>query len=343
MSTDENGPSSENGPAPAAPGATAAVALAPTQRAEDLIRRFGILVPFVVLFVILAITGENFLTSRNLLNILDQQAAIVIIASAGTLVLIAGGIDLSVGSIYALAAVTSGTVGANGGPVWLALVAGVGVGLGVGIANGVITTRFRINSLIATLAVAFIVAGLAAFVTQGNLVVLFDRKDLQSVSTTRILDVTSAAWIMLIFAIVMAVVLAFTAFGRYVYATGGNAEAARLGGVATDRIRLATFAISGLAAGLAGTLDTAKVLTAQAQAGGSPLVFTVLAGIVVGGTSILGGEGAVWRTVVGCFFIALIGNGFNLLGLDPFYRQITLGSILLIAVGIDAWSRRVGG
>ena len=186
------------------------------------------------------------------------------------------------------------------------------------------------------------VGGLAAVITQGNLVVAFDRLDLRSVASTRILDLTSAAWIMIIFATVMAVILAFTAFGRYVYATGGNAEAARLGGVATDRIRLTTFAISGLAAGLAGTIDTAKVLTAQAQPGGSPLVFTVLAGIVVGGTSILGGEGAVWRTVVGCLFIALIGNGFNLLGLDPFYRQITLGSILLIAVGIDAWSRRIG-
>jgi ribose transport system permease protein len=288
-----------------------------------------------------AIASPTFLQERNLLNILYQQSAIIIIAAAGTLVLIAGGIDLSVGAIYALAAVVAAQIASEGGPVVLAVGAGITVGLLVGIANGVIVTRFRINALIATLAVSFVVSGLAALYTQGNLVVAFDRLDLRELATTRILGLTSAAWIMIVFATAMAVLLAFTAFGRYVYATGGNAEAARLGGVAVDRVRLATFALSGLAAGLAGTLDTAKVLTAQAQAG-TLLVFTVLAGIVVGGTSILGGEGAVWRTVVGCLFIALIGNGFNLLGLDPFYRQITLGSILLIAVGIDAWSRRTG-
>ena len=136
--------------------------------------------------------------------------------------------------------------------------------------------------------------------------------------------------------------LSRTTFGRYVYATGGNAEAARLGGVRVDTIKVATFALSGAAAAFAGTLDASRVLSAQSSSGGNFLTFTVLAGIVVGGTSILGGEGAVWRTVVGCLFIALIGNGFNLLGLDPFYQQITLGVILLLAVGVDAWSRRVG-
>jgi ribose transport system permease protein len=140
----------------------------------------------------------------------------------------------------------------------------------------------------------------------------------------------------------MAALLALTTYGRYLYATGGNPEAARLAGVAVDRVRLTAFALSGLAAGLAGVVDTSRVLSAQANAG-TFLAFTVLAGIVVGGTSIMGGEGAVWRTVVGCLFIALIGNGFNLLGLDPFYRQITLGGILLVAVGIDAWSRRTSG
>ena len=144
---------------------------------------------------------------------------------------------------------------------------------------------------------------------------------------------------MIAFAIVVGIVLARSAYGRYVYATGGNAEAARLGGISVDRIKLTTFALSGLAAGIAGTLDTSRVLSAQANSG-TFLAFTVLAGIVVGGTSILGGEGAVWKSVVGCLLIALIGNGFNLLGLDPFYRQITLGLILIGAVGLDAWMRK---
>ena len=186
---------------------------------------------------------------------------------------------------------------------------------------------------------SFVVSGVAALVTQGNLVVAFSALDFQAFAATRILGLTSAAWVMIGFAIVMAALLALTTYGRYLYATGGNPEAARLAGVAVDRIRLIAFALSGLAAGLAGVVDTSRVLSAQANAG-TFLAFTVLAGIVVGGTSIMGGEGAVGRTVVGCLFIALIGNGYNLLGLDPFYRQITLGAILLVAVGIDAWSRR---
>jgi ribose transport system permease protein len=123
------------------------------------------------------------------------------------------------------------------------------------------------------------------------------------------------------------------------YAPGSNAEAARLAGVRVQLIKLTTFVISGGAAALAGIIDASRVLSAQASNGETTLTFTVLAGIVVGGTSILGGEGAIWRTVVGTLFIALIGSGFVLLGLNPLYEQITLGGILLIAVGADAWSR----
>jgi ribose transport system permease protein len=318
---------------------TAAAARSTQPDVASWARRYGILIPFLGLFLILSFASPTFLRVENLQNILDQQSATIIVAAAGTLVLIAGGIDLSVGATYALASVTTGTIAAQGGPVWAAVLGGIAVGLIVGIANGILVTRFRINSLIATLAMSFVVGGVASLVTQGNLVIAFGRTDLQAIATTRFLGITSAAWVMIAFAAIMGVLLAATTFGRYVYATGGNAEAARLGGVAVDRIRVATFALSGLAAGLAGMLDTSRVLSAQANSG-TFLAFTVLAGIVVGGTSIQGGEGAVWRTVVGCLLIALIGNGFNLLGLDPFYRQITLGGILLIAVGIDAWSRR---
>jgi ribose transport system permease protein len=127
--------------------------------------------------------------------------------------------------------------------------------------------------------------------------------------------------------------------GSQIYASGSNAEAARLSGVRVQLIKLTTFVLSGGAAALGGVIDASRVLSAQASNGETTLTFTVLAGIVVGGTSILGGEGAMWRTVVGVLFIALIGNGFDLLGLNPLYEQIALGGILLIAVGYDAWSR----
>jgi ribose transport system permease protein len=301
-------------------------------------RRGGIILPFLVLFIVLSISSGPFFTKTNLLDILDQQASTLIIAAAGTLVLVAGGIDLSVGATYALASVVATKLALSVNPV-LAILAGVAVGLVVGLVNGVITTFFRINSLIATLAMSFVVAGLASLVTSGNLIIAYTALGYSRLARTSFLTVNTSTWVMLAMVIALGVVLSRTIAGRYMYAAGSNAEAARLAGVRVQLIRLTTFVISGGAAALGGIIDASRVLSAQASNGGTALTFTVLAGIVVGGTSILGGEGAIWRTVVGTLFIALIGNGFVLLGLNPLYEQITLGGILLIAVGVDAWSR----
>lgn len=305
---------------------------------EQGIGRAGIVLPFVVTLAALTVSSDSFRRFENLANILDQQSAIIIVAAAFTLVLIAGGIDLSVGAVYGLAGAVSTQLVASSG-AFVGILAGVALGLAVGLANGILITRFRINALIATLAMTYVVGGVGALLTKGNLVVAFDRPEFQSLAATRIFGITSAAWIMIVTAIAVGILLARTTFGRYVYAAGGNPTAARMAGVRVDWIRLMTFVLAGGAAGLAGVIDASRVLSAQSSSG-SFLTFTVLAGVVVGGTSILGGEGAIWRTVIGCLFIALIGNGFNLLGLDPFYQQITLGVILLMAVGIDAWSRR---
>ena len=301
-------------------------------------RRGGIIFPFLVLFIVLSISSGPFFTKANLLDILDQQASTLIIAAAGTLVLVAGGIDLSVGATYALASVVATKLALSVNPV-LAILAGVAVGLVVGLVNGVITTFFRINSLIATLAMSFVVAGLASLVTSGNLIIAYTALGYSKLARTSFLTVNTSTWVMLAMVIALGVVLSRTIAGRYMYAAGSNAEAARLAGVRVQLIKLITFVISGGAAALGGIIDASRVLSAQASNGETALTFTVLAGIVVGGTSILGGEGAVWRTVVGTLFIALIGNGFVLLGLNPLYEQITLGGILLIAVGVDAWSR----
>ena len=305
------------------------------------LRGAGILIPFAALFLTLAVTSDSFATETNLLNILDQQTATLIIAAAGTLVLVAGGIDLSVGAIYALAGVTAAKLAQHGSPA-PAIAAGVAIGLAVGVVNGVVATFFRINALIATLAMSFVISGIASLVTHGNLVVLFDHPEFGDLARTHLLGVRSSTWIMLVAVVVIGVVLGRTVAGRYMYAAGGSAQAARLAGVRVNAIRVLAFSVSGAAAGLAGVLDASRVLSAQSGAG-EALAFTVLAGIVVGGTSILGGEGAVWRTFVGVLFIALVGNGFDLLGLDPLYEQITLGVIMLLAVGIDAWARQRGG
>jgi ribose transport system permease protein len=301
-------------------------------------RAAGIVSPFVILFIVLTIASSSFATKANLLNILDQQSATLIIAAAGTLVLVSGGIDLSVGSIYGLSGVVAAELAIHNWPAGLAILVGVLVGFAAGLINGIVATYFRISALIATLAMSFVLEGLGSLITQGNLLNLFTHQSFSQLTRTSIFTVDSSIWLAVVAVIALGLFLARTTTGRYMYAAGGNPEAARIAGVRVNVVRVISFMLSGGAAGLAGVIDASRVLSAQSQ-DNSALTFTVLAGIVVGGTSILGGEGAVWRTVVGVLFIALIGNGYDLLGLNPLYEQITLGVLMILAVGLDAWSR----
>ncbi len=305
-------------------------------------RLAGIGIPFIILFIVLSVWSGPFLSTTNLINILDQQAATLAIAAAGTLVLVAGGLDLSVGAIYGLATVVSGNLAEHHSPL-LAIGVTLLVGLGVGLVNGVIVAYLKINPLIATLAMSFVIGGLALKVSGGNLIVLSQNSGFYKFANAEFWSVPSAVWIVFVFIIILALLLARTTFGRYVVASGGNAEAARLAGVRVNQIRIITYALSGLAAGLGGVIDTSRLLSAQASSGGSGLTFLVLAGIVVGGTSIAGGEGSVPRTAIGVLFIALIYNGMYLLNFNVLYQPIVLGVILLAAVGLDVWARKRRG
>ncbi len=252
---------------------------APRSAAGPGCARAGIVFPFLVLFVVLSVASGSFFTKVNLLDILDQQASTLIIAAAGTLVLVAGGIDLSVGAIYALAGVTAAQ---------LALIIaararhrspGVAVGLVVGLVNGVIATFFRINSLIATLAMSFVISGLASLVTSGNLIIAYSRARPSVISRARsFLTVNTSTWTMVAAVAAARGRAVADHAGRYMYAAGSNAEAARLAGVRVQLLKLATFVLSGGAAALGGVIDTSRVLSAQASNGQTTLTFTVLAG-----------------------------------------------------------------
>jgi ribose transport system permease protein len=336
----------EQSPAPTSTAPAELPATEPTPRSALLPRlttvpwrSSGILIPFIVLFVALSIGSAPFLSKTNLLNIVDQQSATLVIAVAGTFVLISGGIDLSVGAVYGLSSVIFGELCTHGWDPLLAIIASVLAGLIVGAGNGIISAFFKINSLIATLAMSFVIAGVASLVTSGNLVLISDQGASQ-VATSQFIGVNMSTWVMVVAVVILGLVLARTTYGRYVYAAGGNAEAARFAGVRVGLVRVIAFALSGGAAALGGVLDSARVLSGNST-NNTTLTFTVVAGIVVGGTSILGGEGAVWRTVIGVLLIALIGNGYGLLGLNPLYEQITLGAIMILAVGLDSWSRQV--
>jgi ribose transport system permease protein len=323
------------------------LATRPSLRGRIPWRSIAILVPFLAVFLALSIGSPAFLSPLNLGNVLDRQSGMVIVAAASTLVLIAGGLDLSVGAIYMFSAVICGTfilkVDGVGGVV-LGVLVGVLAGVVVGIVNGIVSTYLKINPLIGTLAMSFIILGATKLVSQfGKEGVGQLRVDVDAftwIATTKPLGVSLPTWIALVIVVILGVVLWRTTFGRYIYAAGGNAEAARLAGIRVNLVRISTFALSGFAAGLAGVIDLARVPSVpENDAIATNLTFTVLAGIVVGGTSILGGEGAVWRTVLGILFIAMLYNGFTLLRIDPLFQGIALGAIILLAVGFDAWSR----
>lgn len=303
------------------------------------VRDYGVVVAFVALFVTLSVTSSAFFTGANMKNLAFQTAPVGIIAVGGTFVFIAGGFDLSVGAISGFGAIIAGKAFLGTGVgLWGSLLLGALVGLGCGVGNGLLVTLGKVNAFIATLATSIVIYGFAQVVTGGNLV---------SVSANRfsILGLGSAwginypVFVWIAFALAAGFLLSRTRFGRYAYATGGNAEAARLAGVRVNVVRAATFAISGLAAGIAGVILFSEVGTAQWNAN-SGIEFDAITAIVLGGTSLLGGEGAIWRTVLGAFFLQMIGNGFDLLGTTPQWQYVIKGLILAAAVSLDAWARR---
>ena len=297
------------------------------------LRDYAVLLALMLVFVVLSIASDPFLTTSNLLNVLEQSTGLGIIAVAGTLVLIAGGFDLSVGSVFALAGVVAAQLTNSVDPsvgIVVALLTATLIGMG----NGLLVTVARINPFIATLATAILVRGLALLLTGGFLVNVSD-EGFRWLGRTDVVGVKLSIWLWIAFAAVLWLLLRRTTLGRYIYATGGNEEAAVLSGIRVPLIRTITYALSGLAAGIAGVLSSSRVGTGQADAAlGIELI--AVAAIVVGGTSIRGGEGAVWRTLVGVLLIGLIGNGFNLLGLDPVYQDVVFGAIILVAAGVDA-------
>jgi len=308
------------------------------RKALHVIGEYGIVWATLVLFAALAFTTPAFLTGANLSNVLDQQAIVIIVAVFATITLIAGGFDISLSATFILAPLIAIRVAEQVQSAIFMLFIGAIVGMLIGLINGLIVTKAQINSFIATLATSLIVFGLAYLVSDGSILRLPD-SDMRSFATTKYLGITTSTWISILCILIAGILLHRTRFGRYAFAVGGNPEAARLAGVPVNRVVAFAFILAGMAAGMAGALNSVRTLTAQASDDFS-LVFTVIAAIVVGGTSIAGGQGAIWRTVVGVFFIAFLGNGFNLNGIDPVVQRIVQGVVILSALGIEAFSRR---
>ncbi len=314
----------------------------PTARAvrssRAILADYAIVWVVLALFVGLGLTTDGFLSAANIKNVLDQQSLLLIAAALATITMIAGGFDVSQGALYVVAPLFALQVEHATGSAPVAILAGVGVGLLVGIVNGLLVAVVRINSFISTLAISTMAFGVGYVVSASSILRPASPTDWAVLSRSTILGLTSATWIAAAVVAVAWFALARTTFGRYVYAVGANAEAARLAGVRTLLVTGTTFALSGAAAALAGVMDSSRSLSSTPSDDLS-FVFSVIAAIVVGGTSIAGGEGTIWRTIFGAFFIALLGNGFNLHQVDPIFQRIVQGAVIIGAVSLDSWSR----
>ena len=306
-------------------------------RVGRFLQTYAVLIMIVVLVATLSTLSENFLTVRNLLNILNQNAPLAIMASAMTLVIIAGGFDLSVAATFAMGSVMSAWIALHVDP-YLGLFLAPFIGLALGTVNGIVINALRVHSFLATIATSLIFKGIAIVISDGRLISV--RLDSFTwLGRGKLGGVFIAVWIMVVFAVILTFLLNRTTFGRRVFAVGGNEEAAVLSGIRTDLVKTATFAIAGFAAGLASIIATSRVALGQAAAG-EGMELQAIAAVILGGTSIYGGEGAVWRSLGGVFLLALINNGFNILNADPFYRDLTTGLVILAAIGISAAGKR---
>lgn len=303
----------------------------------DAVRDFGIVGVLIALFVFLSFASDVFLTETNLKNVVDQSVAVGLLAVAGSLVIIAGGFDLSAGAIFAVCAIVGSKLVDSGG-VAEGIAAGLALGAFLGLCNGIICTVGRINHFVGTLATSIVFLGLAAKISGGGLIIV-ENPSFSELANAEIIGLKSSTVIFIAFAVICAFILNRTVLGRHIFATGGNLEAARLSGVRTARTIAFTYILSGTAAGLAGLIVAARTLSTNAQTGNG-IIYNAIAAILVGGNSVMGGEGAIWRTICGVLILALIANGFNLLGIDPLFQQIVTGLIILGAVGLDAWTRR---
>jgi len=301
-----------------------------------LLRSLAIVGVLLVLFVVLAITSTGFLTMTNLSNVLDETAPIGIMACGEALVFIAGGFDLSIGAVYTVGGIVC-AMAALHMPTPLALVLGTLTGLGIGIVNGLLVTVTRINSFIATIGTQFVFSSIALVIT-GGLLISVTSPSFAAIGRGTWLDFTYYTYAWLAVVVVTGFILWRTRLGRYMAASGGGEVAARLAGIRVGVIRTIAFAISGMCAALAGVIEVSRTATGDANTD-TTIPLTVIAAVVIGGVSIFGGEGSIWRTVVGCLILTLINDGLALLNVTATWEGAFEGVIILVAVGFDSWTR----
>lgn len=308
-----------------------------SQHLRTAVRAYGILFAIGILIIVVQVQNSSFLTQDNLLNIGQQWAPICIMVAGMTFVLIGGGFDLSVGATYAFSATLAGSI-AQSGSQELGLLAALGLGIGVGLVNGLVVTKLNVNPFVATLGMASIVRGFAQVYSNGGIYTpdssLFDWLGIGEIAGIPVPIV-----LLVVIFVIGGLVLSRTAFGRWIYAIGGNNEASYLSGIKTDRVRISTYVISGACASLAGVVVLGRLGSAQANIG-TGIELDVIAAALIGGISIAGGEGAMWRAAAGVALLAILQNFFNQANVSAFWQSIVKGIIIIAAVAADSYFKR---
>lgn len=300
----------------------------------------GALLGLIVLFIVLSIMAPNFMTTRNLINILDQVTVLGILSVGATAVIITGGIDLSVGSILGLSTMVLGWLSHQGGwPMWSAMIAAIVVGALAGSLNGLGITYAQLPPFIATLAMMSIGRGLANLITDGQQIVGYPEWFF-NLSSERYVGFFSVT-LMVVVALYVAgwAWLKYRSSGRAIYAIGGGKEVARLAGINVKKVTIWVYVAAGALAGLGGIVLASRLDSSQPSAG-SGYELDVIAAVVIGGASLNGGVGRIGGTVIGVLIIGVLRNGLNLLGVSPFIQQIVIGAVIAIAVMADVLRRK---
>jgi ribose transport system permease protein len=315
-------------------------AFASVRGAAANVKELNILLALIALCTFLSFASPYFLTTANALGVARAFSLTAIAAIGQTMVIITGGIDLSVGSVLALSGLSTGMLLASGLPLVPSVIAGLAIGMLFGLCNGLLITRIGLPPFIATLGMLSIGRGLVYVLTKGYPVTVPRGEELLlQVGQGYVGIVPVPVIIMVGITIVATLFLSKTTLGRYIYAVGGNEEAARLAGINVSRVKMFVYTMSGLLAAISGIILLSRLVSAQPSAG-LGFELPVIAAAIIGGTSLLGGEGTVLGAVLGAAIIGVLENGMVLLGVNTYAQQAVTGAVILLAVGLDIWQKR---
>lgn len=309
---------------------------------KETLMKYKSVIVLVIFSAIIAMLNERFLTLPNILNIFRQTSINGVIAAGMTFVILTGGIDLSVGSVLAISGALTASLIASGTNVYVAVLIGLLAGLASGLVSGIIITKGKVQPFIATLVMMTILRGFTMVFTNGMPLTLGQSKASDAfyhLGSGYILGIPVPVYIMVFVFVGAYYLLTQMKIGRYVYAVGGNEGASKLSGLNTDRIKIFVYSASGILAALAGIILTSRLSSAQPTAG-TGYELDAIAAVVLGGTSLSGGQGTVFGTVVGVLIIGILNNALNLMDVSSYYQMIAKGLVILLAVLLDRSSKK---